>query len=102
MPVFFELLAAEPHPAVRAVLGHFFFVWIHPYMDGNGRLGRFVFNALLVTGGYAWTVVPLEQRTAYMEALEQASSHGDIKPLAKFFAALVRKQARTALPRPPE
>ena len=50
MPVFFELLAAEPHAAVRAVLGHFFFVYIHPYMDGNGRLARYVFNAMLVTG----------------------------------------------------
>ncbi len=28
--------------AVRAVLGHFLFVFIHPYMDGNGRMGRFI------------------------------------------------------------
>jgi len=27
---------------VRAVLGHFFFVYIHPYMDGNERIGRFL------------------------------------------------------------
>jgi len=73
MPVFFELLASEPHPAVRAVLGHFFFVYIHPYMDGNGHLARFIFNAMLVTGGYAWTIVPLEQRKPYMSALERAS-----------------------------
>ena len=37
--------------AVRAVLGHFFFVYIHPYMDGNGRMGRFVLNAMLASGG---------------------------------------------------
>ena len=100
MPVFFELLAAEPHPAVRAVLGHFFFVYIHPYMDGNGRLGRFILNAMLVTGGYTWTIVPLEQRTPYMAALDQASSFRDIQPLAKFFAALVREQTDTPLPLP--
>jgi hypothetical protein len=40
MPVLFDLIAAEPHPGVRAVLGHFFFVYIHPYMDGNGRLQK--------------------------------------------------------------
>ncbi len=80
MPVFFELLADEPHAAVRAVLGHFIFVYIHPYMDGNGRLARFIFNAMLVTGGYAWTIVPMEQRTPYMEALERASSYGEIQP----------------------
>lgn len=100
IPVFFELLAAEPHPAVRAVLGHFFFVYIHPYMDGNGRLARFIFNAMLVTGGYVWTVVPVQQRTPYMDALEQASSNRDIRPLAAFFATLVREQTLAPMPYP--
>ena len=36
MPAFFDLLREEPHPSVRVVLGHFIFVYIHPYMDGNG------------------------------------------------------------------
>ena len=100
MPVFFELLAGEPHPAARAVLGHFFFVYIHPYMDGNGRLARFIFNAMLVTGGYGWTIVPLEQRKTYMAALEQASSYGNVHPLASFFADLFREQSETPLPQP--
>lgn len=100
MPVFFELLATEPHAAARAVLGHFFFVYIHPYMDGNGRLARFIFNAMLVTGGYTWTIVPLNLRKPYMEALEQASSHHHIQPLAAFFASLLREQSVTPLPRP--
>ena len=52
MPVLFELISKEVHPGSRAVLGHFLFVYIHPYMDGNGRLGRFLMNALLVTGNY--------------------------------------------------
>ncbi len=85
---------------MRAVLGHFFFVYIHPYMDGNGRLARFIFNAMLLTGGYVWTIVPLEQRKAYMTALEQASSFGEIQPLAKFFADLLREQSTQPLPRP--
>jgi hypothetical protein len=100
MPVFFELLADESHAAVRAVLGHFLFVYIHPYMDGNGRLARFIFNAMLVTGGYVWTIVPLEQRDTYMAALERASSYGEIEPLARFFAALMREQSVAPLPRP--
>jgi hypothetical protein len=44
MPVLFELLAEEPDPAVRIVLEHFIFVYIHPYTDGNGRMGRFLMN----------------------------------------------------------
>ena len=100
MPVFFELLADEPHAAVRAVLGHFFFVYIHPYMDGNGRLARFIFNAMLTTAGYEWTIVPLEQRQTYMGALERASSYGEIQPLARLFANLLRQQRTAPLPRP--
>jgi len=100
MPVLFELIEQEPHPAVRAVLGHFLFVYIHPYMDGNGRLARFLMNAMLVTGGYVWTVVPVEQRDTYMQALERASSFQDIKPLAQFVAGLTRAQTASPLPRP--
>jgi hypothetical protein len=44
MPALMELLADEAHSGVRAVLGHFFFAFIHPYMDGNGRLSRFITN----------------------------------------------------------
>ena len=90
MPVLFDLLKNEPHPAVRAVLGHFFFVYIHPYMDGNGRMGRFVLNAMLASGGYNWTVVPVERRKEYMKALEKASVEGDISEFTKVIASLVK------------
>ena len=44
MPAFFDLLREEKEPSVRVVLGHFVFVYIHPYIDGNGRIGRFFCN----------------------------------------------------------
>lgn len=91
MPAFFELLTEETNPAVRVVLGHFIFVYIHPYMDGNGRIGRFLMNAMLASGGYPWTVIPVDDRTQYMAALEQASVHQDIAPFAEFLAGLVKK-----------
>lgn len=94
MPVLFELLAAEPEPAVRVVLGHFAFVYVHPYMDGNGRIGRFLMNAMLASGGYPWTVVPLDRRDDYMAALESASVKQDIRPFAAFVGELVRAALR--------
>lgn len=90
MPAFFDLLREEPEASVRVVLGHFFFVNIHPYADGNGRMGRFLMNAMLASGGYPWVVIPLAQRTRYMNALEAASTARDIKPFAEFLAKLVR------------
>ncbi len=91
MPALFDLLREEEHPAVRVVLGHFVFVYIHPYMDGNGRMGRFLMNVMMAAGGYPWTVIPLSERNTYMAALERASVEEDIGPFAKFLAGLVRK-----------
>ncbi len=90
MPAFFDLLAEEDSPAVRVVLGHFMFVYIHPYFDGNGRMGRFIMNMMLASGGYPWTVVPVNRRADYMSALEAASVEGDIVPFTKFIASLMQ------------
>jgi len=89
MPVLFELLQQENEAAVRIVLGHFMFVYIHPYIDGNGRIGRFLMNLMSASGGYPWIVIPLEQRNDYMTALESASVDGDIKPFSALLASLV-------------
>jgi hypothetical protein len=91
MPVFFELLKEESHPAVRVVLGHFIFVYIHPYMDGNGRTGRFLMNTMLSSGGYPWTIIPVDVRKIYMDALEEASVKQNIQPFTDLLADLVRK-----------
>lgn len=100
MPMLFELLEAETSPQVRTVLSHFLFVYIHPYMDGNGRLGRFLMNLMLVSAGYVWTVIPVEHRNEYMAALEQASSFMNIEPFATFVAGLVQAQSAGPLPPP--
>ncbi len=69
MEMFFELLEKEEHPASRAILGHFFFVYIHPYSDGNGRIGRFLMNVMIASGSYPWTIIPVARRSEYMHAL---------------------------------
>jgi hypothetical protein len=87
----FDLLANEEEPGVRAVLGHFLFAWIHPYMDGNGRMARFLMNLMLASGGYPWTIIPVESRSEYMDALEEASVKKNIRPFALLVSRLVDK-----------
>ncbi len=82
----FDLLRAENNPAVHAVLGHFVFVYIHPYPDGNGRVGRFLRNTMFCSGGYPWTVIRNSRRTEYLAALETASMQHDIGPFTTFIS----------------
>jgi hypothetical protein len=84
MPALFDLLKEEKEPSVRAVLGHFIFVYLHPYIDGNGRTGRFLMNVMLASGGYPWTVISVENRNEYMDALEKASVEQDISAFVDF------------------
>jgi hypothetical protein len=106
MPVFFSLLTEDTEPAARAVLGHFIFVYIHPYMDGNGRTARFLMNVMLAAGGYPWTVIPVERRTDYFAALEDASVRQNTVPFTDFLATLVEDGIRgrtvTEIPAPRE
>lgn len=92
MTVFFELLEGEEDAATRVVLGHFAFVYIHPFSDGNGRTARFLMNLMLASGGYPWSVIPVEQRADYMEALESGSVQQNIVPFAKFLGQVVEGQ----------
>lgn len=94
MPALFDLLKEEPEASVRAVLGHFIFVFIHPNMDGNGRMGRFLMNVMSSSGRYPWTVIPVEQRETYMSALEEASIGQNIKPFATFLEWLLTQSMK--------
>jgi hypothetical protein len=90
MEALFDLLEGEKELSVRIVLGHWLFGYIHPYPDGNGRMARFLMNAMLASGGYPWTVIRVEDREAYMKALESASVQMNIEPFAKFIAERVK------------
>lgn len=86
MDAFFSCLRNEDDPVVRAVLGHFIFVFIHPYMDGNGRIGRFLMNVLWSDAGYPWTIIRLKSRNQYLQSLEIASVNKNIMPFTIFLA----------------
>lgn len=95
MHAFFDLLEHEVEASVRIVLGHFFFVFIHPYMDGNGRTGRFLMNVMCASGKYPWTIIPVERRQQYMASLEEASVKQNIIPFCDFLADCSRSRAES-------
>ncbi len=92
MEALFDCLSKEPHPGVNAVLGHYFFVFIHPYMDGNGRIGRFLMNALLASGGYPWTVIRVENRSKYITTLENTHNQFDMTEFTEFIKSEMKQR----------
>ena len=90
MITFTELLENEPSAIVRAVLGHWLFGFIHPYMDGNGRMARFLMNLMMASGGYPWTIVRNARRKEYLAALDAASAEQNIRPFAEFIREEMR------------
>ncbi len=79
-----ECIGEEESFVVKAILGHLFFGYIHPFFDGNGRTARFLMNFLLVIGGYRWVVIKQETKGEYLAALEAASAGKNIAPFVKF------------------
>ena len=75
------------HPVKFAALLHKRFVFIHPFIDGNGRISRLLINTALIQDGYMLAVIPPILRQEYISLLERA--HKDDQPFIDFIAERV-------------
>jgi len=90
---------------LQAALMHYQFETIHPFLDGNGRIGRLVINLLLMDRGRLDQ--PLldvshyfeSHRSAYYDALQGVRERGDIETWLRFFLRAVKEQADDAVAR---
>lgn len=58
-----DLGEAFIHPVIKAIMLHFYFAWLHPFCDGNGRMARCIFYWYLLRKGYAaFAYIPLSMR----------------------------------------
>lgn len=74
----------DARPITRAILTHWGFVHVHPFMDGNGRLARLLMNYMLSGSGLPWTTIRAEERRTYFDALERAHVEDDFVTLGRF------------------
>jgi Fic family protein len=73
---------ARYHPLLVAAVFHHEFVAIHPFDDGNGRMGRILMNFILMRAGYPPAVIPIKLRKKYYRALSEADI-GNFEPLVE-------------------
>lgn len=85
------------HPIELAAEFHFRYVYIHPFIDGNGRSARLLMNLILMRNGYPITVIKNENRDEYMKALEKASTTKDKSDFIKIVEKAVDNSLDTYL-----
>lgn len=73
------------HPLEHASLFHHRFVAIHPFDDGNGRMGRILMNLILMQHGFPPVIVKVTDRNPYVAALAKADA-GENKDIVEFMA----------------
>lgn len=78
---------AECHPVVLAAKTHKEFVFINPFVDGNGRVARLLMNIVLIQAGYTIAIIPPILRSDYIRLLEKA--HEDDSELIDLIAKCV-------------
>lgn len=88
---------------IKAALGHVQFETIHPFLDGNGRVGRLLITLLLCSAGVLrepllyLSLYLKKRRTRYYELLDAVRTHGDWEEWLSFFAEGVVESAQGAV-----
>ncbi len=82
-------------PLVLAAIVHNQFENIHPFLDGNGRVGRLLLNNILIKHGFPPVNIEFKNREEYYAALQDYENEGNIKPtlllLLREYRSLLRR-----------
>ncbi|MEN7981816.1 MAG: Fic family protein [Nanoarchaeota archaeon] len=78
-------------PLVLASILHNQFEHIHPFQDGNGRVGRLLLNYILLQNNYPPINIMLEDRQEYYKSLQKYSKQDDLKPTLKLLINQYKK-----------
>lgn len=79
------------HPIVLASHFHTEFEKIHPFVDGNGRVGRLLMNFILHKNKYPMINIPKKRKFKYYEVLQKAQYKEDLRPFIKFLINILKK-----------
>ncbi|MFO0599893.1 MAG: Fic family protein [Myxococcaceae bacterium] len=96
------LSTSRLHPLIKMALAHVQLETIHPFRDGNGRLGRLLISLLLCESGLLREpVIPVSlelkaHRREYYDRLQAVRTHGDWEGFVRFFAQALIVAARDA------
>lgn len=84
------------HPIIKSIIIHYYFVYVHPFFDGNGRTARALMNQYLIKSGYDFfkyfsiSKILVEKRSKYYEAIKACEDmDNDITYFIEFYSVLL-------------
>jgi len=80
------------HPLILAAYFHSAFETIHPFVDGNGRVGRLLINFILHKNKFPMINIPNKKKYIYYKSLEMSQVKGDLRSFVKFLFDLIKKE----------
>jgi len=64
---------------------HKYFIYLHPFPDGNGRIGRLISNFILAKAGEPLIIIEVKQKPEYIDALKFSHKHNALNVISSFF-----------------
>jgi len=82
------IASGKLHPLEISARLHKFFIYLHPFPDGNGRVGRLISNYILARFKQPHLIIKAVDKATYFEALKLSDKHKDNSVLTVYFANL--------------
>lgn len=79
------LTNSKLHPVEISAKFHQFFIYLHPFPDGNGRIARLFSNFIVAKKDHPLIIITNDQKKDYISALKQTQKHNDTHIISTFF-----------------
>lgn len=101
--LFHWLATSDAHPLIASSVFHYEFEFIHPFADGNGRMGRLWQSLVLARWNTLFADLPVENlvfehQSEYYQALQESTQQTDCSPFIEFMLTMIFDAVVTSAP----